>query len=186
MQRIHPEITVDASYRSSILIIQGKFMRNLATQTAVLGLLALTAMLSGCGSSTPATLTAADGTWESALIGPGSGGAVFNFITSFSVDGTGGLSISYISFLTTGPCFPISGNTAGGTFAVTATGTTPTADFAFTVQSGGSTLALTGTATGATDTSGTTTWSSITGTWTLTGGDPCTGSGTFTMKRTGG
>jgi hypothetical protein len=161
-------------------------MRNLATQMAVLGLLALTTMLSGCGSSTPATLTAADGTWESALIGPGSGDAVFNFITSFSVDGTGGLSISYISFLTTGPCFPISGNTAGGTFVVTATGTTPTADFAFTVQSGGSSLALTGTATGTTDTSGTTTWSSITGTWTLTGGDPCTGSGTFTMTRTGG
>jgi hypothetical protein len=53
------------------------------------------------------------------------------------------------------------------------------------VQSGGSTLALTGTATGTTDSSGTTTWSNITGTWTLTGGDPCAGSGTFTMSRTG-
>lgn len=152
---------------------------------AIFGLLILGMTMLACGGgSTPTTETAADGTWESALIGPGSGDAVFNFITSFSVDGTGGLSVSYISFLTTGPCFPITGNNAGGTFVVTATGTAPTADFAFTVQSGTNSLALTGTATGTTSTTGTTTWSTITGDWTLTGGDTCTGAGTFTMTRT--
>jgi hypothetical protein len=154
---------------------------------AISALLILGLTMLGCGdSSTPSTETAADGVWESALIGPGSGDAVFNFITSFSVGGTGSLSVSYISFLTTGPCFPITGNTAGGTFTVTATGTSPTADFAFTVQSGSNSLALTGTATGTTDTAGTTTWSTITGDWTLTGDEACTGAGTFTMTRTGG
>lgn len=157
-------------------------MRNLA----IVGLLAVSLTLAGCGSSTPSTVKAADGVWESALLGPGAGVGVFNFITSFSVGGGGGLSVSYLSFLTTGPCFPISGATASGTFDVTATGTSPTADFNFTVQSGTSSLAMTGTATGTTDTSGNTTWSTITGDWTLTGDTGCTGSGTFTMTRTAG
>ena len=157
-------------------------MRNLA----ILGLLALELMLIGCGSSTSSTVKTANGTWESALIGSDAGVGVFNFITQFSV-GTGGtLSVSYLSFLTTGPCFPISGDTASGSFDVTASGTTPAANFQFTVQSGSNTLAMTGTATGTTDSSGNITWSKITGTWTLTGGTDCAGSGTFTMTRTGG
>ncbi|MBZ5680629.1 MAG: hypothetical protein LAO24_11025 [Acidobacteriia bacterium] len=154
-------------------------MRNLA----ILVLLAMELAVIGCGGSTTSTVKAADGTWESALAGSNAGVGVFNFITSFSVGGSGSLSVSYLSFLTTGPCFPISGNTASGTFNVTATGTTPTADFQFTVQSGNSALAMTGTATGTTDSSGNVTWSTITGTWTLTGDTGCTGSGTFTMTR---
>jgi len=157
-------------------------MRNLA----ILGLLALELMLIGCGGSTSSTVKTANGTWESALIGSDAGVGVFNFITQFSV-GTGGtLSVSYLSFLTTGPCFPISGDTASGSFDVTASGTTPAANFQFTVQSGSNTLAMTGTATGTTDSSGNITWSKIAGPWTLTGGTDGAGSGTFTMTRTGG
>ena len=157
-------------------------MRNLA----ILGLLALELMLIGCGGSTSSTVKTANGTWESALIGSDAGVGVFNFITQFSV-GTGGtLSVSYLSFLTTGPCFPISGDTASGSFDVTASGTTPAANFQFTVQSGSNTLAMTGTATETTDSSGNITWSKIAGPWTLTGGTDCAGSGTFTMTRTGG
>jgi hypothetical protein len=126
---------------------------------------------------------AANGIWESALTGPNAGVGVFNFITSFSVGSSGSLSVSYFSFLTTGPCFLVSGDTVSGSFNVTATGTSPAADFQFTVQSGNSTLAMTGTATGTTDSSGNVTWSTITGTWTLTGDTGCTGSGTFTMTR---
>jgi len=157
-------------------------MRNLA----ILGLLALELMLIGCGSSTSSTVKTANGTWESALIGSDAGVGVFNFITQFSV-GTGGtLSVSYLSFLTTGPCFPISGDTASGSFDVTASGTTPAANFQFTVQSGSNTLTMTRTAAGTTESPGNITWWKITGTWTLTGGTGCAGSGTFTMTRTGG
>jgi hypothetical protein len=154
-------------------------MRNLVT----FGLLAWAFMLVGCGSSTPSTVKTADGIWESALTGSGAGVGVFNFITTFSVGSGGSLSVSYFSFLTTGPCFPVSGDTASGSFNVTATSTSPTADFQFTVQSGSSMLAMTGTATGTADSSGNITWSTVTGTWTLTGDTGCTGSGTFTMTR---
>jgi hypothetical protein len=157
-------------------------MRNLA----ILGLLAVELTLVGCGSSTSSTVKTADGVWESALIGSNAGVGVFNFITRFSVGTNGSLSVSYLSFLTTGPCFLISGNTASGSFNVTATGTSPAANFEFTVQSGGNALALTGTATGTTDSSGNITWSTITGTWALTGETGCEGSGTFTMTRTSG
>jgi len=157
-------------------------MRNLA----ILGLVGLELMLIGCGSksSTTSTTQAANGLWESALVGSDAGVGVFNFTTSFTVGSDGSLSVTYFSFLTTGPCFPLTGNSTSGSFDVTATGTTASANFQFSVQSGGSTLSMTGTATGATDSSGNTTWKSITGTWTLTGGTGCTGSGTFTMTQT--
>ena len=156
---------------------------------AVLLLLALELTLTGCGSSTASSsVKAANGTWESSLIGTDAGIDVFKVITTFSVGATGALSVSYFGFLTTGPCFPLTGETPSGTFTVTSATTTSTsANVQFTVPSSGNSLAnslaMTGTATGTTDTSGNTTWSTITGTWTLTGGSGCTGSGTFTMKR---
>ena len=152
---------------------------------AIVVFLALELILGGCGTGTSSAVTAANGVWESALLGSGAGVDVFNFITSFSVGSSGSLSVTYFGFLTTGPCFPVSGDTANGSFDVTSTGTSPTADFQFNVQSGGSSLAMTGTATGTTDSSGNVTWSTITGTWTLTGGTGCNGSGTFTMTRKG-
>jgi hypothetical protein len=151
---------------------------------ALLVLLAIELTLTGCGSSPTSTAKAADGTWESALIGTDAGVGVFNFLTKFSVGANNALSVSYFSFLTTGPCFPLTGETTSGTFTVTSATTTSTsANFQFTVKSGASSLAVTGTAAGTTDSSSNTTWSTITGTWTLTGGSGCTGSGTFTMTR---
>lgn len=150
----------------------------------VLVLLAFELTSIGCGGSTTSSVKAADGTWESALIGTNAGVGVFNFLTSFSVSSNGALSVSYFSFLTTGPCFPVNGETVSGTFDVTSATTTSTsANFHLTVQSGGDSLTMTGTATGTTDTSGNTTWSTITGTWTQTGGSGCAGSGAFTMTR---
>lgn len=155
-------------------------MRNLA----IIGLLAVGLMVVGCGSSnkTTSTTSTANGLWESALVGSDAGVGVFNFTTSFTVDSNGSLSVAYFSFLTTGPCFPLTGNTTSGSLTTSSTGTTASGNFQFNVQSGGSTLSLTGTATGSTDSSGNTTWTSITGTWTLTGSTGCTGTGTFTMK----
>jgi hypothetical protein len=158
-------------------------MRNLA----ILGLVALELMVCGCGSKSNSTTSAsqsANGIWESALVGKDAGVGVFNFSTAFTVNGDNSLSVSFFSFLTSGPCFPLTGNKTSGSFDVTSTGTTPAANFQFSVQSGGSNLSLTGTATGTTDSSGNTTWTSITGTWTLTGGTNCAGGGTFTMTKT--
>jgi hypothetical protein len=178
-----PSDTMTYRMGNSFQLFTGQFMRNLA----ILGLVAMELMVVGCGSSnsTTSTSNAANGIWESALVGSDAGVGVFNFTTSFTVGGSGSLSVTYFSFLTTGPCFPLTGETTSGSFDVTSTGTTPAADFQFTVQSGGSTLSLTGTATGTTDSSGNTTWKSITGTWTETGGTNCGGSGTFTMTQTG-
>ena len=155
-------------------------MRNLA----ILGLLAVELLVAGCGSSSKTSTTAANGIWESALVGSGAGVDVFNFTTSFTINGDGTLSVAYFSFLTTGACFPLTGESTGGSFDVTSTASTSsTATFTFTAQSSGNTLSLTGTATGTTDSSGNTTWTSITGTWTLAGGTGCTGGGTFTMTK---
>lgn len=154
----------------------------------ILGLLAVELMVVGCGSSnnsTTSTTQAANGIWESGLVGTDAGVGVFNFTTAFTVNSDNSLSVSFFSFLTTGPCFPLTGDSTKGSFDVTSTSTTPSASFRFTVQSGGSTLTLTGTATGTTDSSGNTTWTSITGTWTVAGGTNCTGGGTFTMTKTG-
>jgi hypothetical protein len=170
------------TYRSFIPLFTGLFMRNLA----LVGLLALELMVTGCGSShsTTSTTQSANGIWESALVGSDVGTGVFNFTTTFTVGGDGSLSVTYFSFLTTGPCFPLTGDSTSGSFNVTSTGTTPAATFTFSVQSGGNNLSLKGTATGTSDSSGNVTWTSITGSWGLTGGTGCAGSGSFTMTKT--
>lgn len=159
-------------------------MRNLA----IFVLVAMELMVMGCGSNnnTTSTTQGTTGIWESALIGTGAGVGVFNFTTSFTIGGDGSLSVTYFSFLTTGPCFGLTGETTSGTLTGSTTGTTTTGPFQFSVQQNGNTLTMTGTATGTTDSSGNTTWTSITGTWTLTGGTSCAGSGTFTMTQTSG
>lgn len=159
-------------------------MRSLSISVFV----AMELMVMGCGSSHNATSTAstsANGIWESALVGSDAGVGVFNFTTSFTVASDNSLNVGYFSFLNTGPCFPLTGETTSGSFKVTSTAATASAaDFQFMVQSGGNTLSMTGTATGTTDSSGKTTWTSITGTWSLTGGAGCAGNGTFTMTKT--
>lgn len=160
-------------------------MRNLA----IVGLVFMELFVAGCGSNSSTTSTAqtaANGIWESSLIGSDAGVGVFNFTTAFTINGDGSLSVTYFSFLTTAPtaCFPLTGESTNGSFDINSTGNTASANFQFTVQSGGNSLSLTGTATGTTDASGNTTWTSITGNWTLTGGSGCTGTGTFTMTKT--
>lgn len=169
---------------TSFQIFKGQLMRNLA----ILGLVAMELIVMGCGSksSTTSTTSGTTGLWESALIGKNAGVGVFNFTTSFTIGGDGTLSVSYFSFLTTGPCFGLTGDTTSGSLTGSTSGTTATGTFQFSVLSNGNTLAMTGTATGTTDSSGNTTWTSITGTWTLTGGTNCAGSGTFTMTQTTG
>jgi hypothetical protein len=128
----------------------------------------------GCGtnSSHPGTI---DGGWNATLT-DSNNSTIFSFGTSLTVNNDGTLSVTSFQFNSDSPCF-VSGATHSGSFALGGdfnghvTGT-----FHFVVQSGspaGNTLSLTGTANGNT----------IAGTWTLTGGTGCTGSGNFTMTK---
>jgi hypothetical protein len=152
----------------------------------IVGLLALGFFLAGCGTTRTPTTAAAGGNWAATFAGPPAGETLFNFITTFSVNAGGSMSVSSVNFLTTssGSCFPVTGVTAAGTFDVTSAQSDPTAtaNVTFSLQNGGNALAMTGTATGVTNTTAlTTVWNAVTGTWTLTGSSSCTGGGTFTM-----
>ncbi|HEY6339844.1 MAG TPA: hypothetical protein VIW68_15240 [Candidatus Sulfotelmatobacter sp.] len=159
---------------------------------AIVGLLALGFFLGGCGTTRTPT-TEAGGHWEVifAAGNPPVNETLFNFETTFTVSGSGALIVTNVNFLTTGPCFAVSGvgDRVAGKWSVTSAPSDPiaTANVTYTVQGGGNLLTLTGTATGSTNTvTDVTNWSAVTGTWTLTGNSNCTGSGaspggTFTM-----
>ena len=150
---------------------------------AIVALLAVGCFLAGCGTSTTPLTQNAGGNWEATLVGENAGINVFNFVTTFTVTNSGVLQVSYLGFLTTGPCFALTGEQVGGNFTITSAADDPTAtaNVTFTVQ-GASLLSMTGTALGTTNTAtNVTTWTSVTGTWTLTGGNNCAGTGTFTM-----
>ena len=145
-------------------------MRKLAVAFVLLTGLALI----GCGSKN-SNASNMNGTWNASLMS-GGGSPVFTFGTSLKVNGDGSLSISNFTFTTNSPCF-VSGQTESGSFTLSGDfNGMVNGKFGFTVQSGdpaGNTLTLSGTANGNT----------ITGTWTLSGGTGCSGSGTFTMTK---
>jgi hypothetical protein len=153
-------------------------------EVAILLLFAL--LLNGCGTTTN-TQTAAGGTWQSVM----SAGEVtgLTFTTQFTVDSNGDLSISYFQFLNQGACFPINGGSVSGSMILTENQTdySVTGPFTYTVQSGGSTLSLTGNVTGTENglNGGTLSSGTVTGTWTLTGGTGCDDAvgGIFTMTQ---
>jgi hypothetical protein len=137
---------------------------------AVAWLVAVVLTLAGCGSNDHHQGNI-NGTWTAVLTDTN-----FNFSTSLVVNSNGTLNVSQFSFSTAGPCF-VSGETESGSFTLTGDfNGNVMGQFGFMVVSGspsGNTLTLTGTANGNT----------ITGTWSLTGGVGCTGSGTFTMTK---
>lgn len=143
-------------------------------QFAVALLLAVGLTLVGCGSnsSTPGNI---NGTWNATLI-DSNNTTVFSFGTSLVVNGDGTLSITNFTFNSNSPCF-VSGQTESGSFTLMGNfNGQVNGKFGFVVQSGspaGNTLTLSGMATG----------NLISGTWSLTGGTGCTGSGSFTATR---
>ena len=139
---------------------------------AVLLLVGLTLVGCGSNSSNPSNI---NGTWTATLL-DSNNTTVFTFGTSLMVNGDGSLTISNFNFSTNSPCF-VSGETETGSFALSGNSNgNVTGKFGFNVQSGspsGNTLILSGTANGNT----------ISGTWTLTGGTGCSGSGSFNMVK---
>jgi hypothetical protein len=137
---------------------------------AVAGLVAMVLTLVGCGWHDHGHGNI-NGTWTAVL-----SDTDFSFGTSVVVNSDGTLSISQFSFSTNGACF-VSGETESGSFTFTGDfNGNVTGQFAYKVVSGspsGNTLTLTGTANGNT----------IAGSWSLTGGSGCQGSGTFNMTK---
>jgi len=154
-------------------------------------LLLATLLLNGCGSSSTPAPASAGTTWEAQMLGGEGTASGFSFITQFTINTDGTLSITYFQFLNSNStqCFPVSGGTQTGSMMLTENQTTfaVTGTFSFTIQSGGNTLTLTGTVTGTASAASSTTLTSATvdGNWTLSGGTGCSDAtgGSFTMTK---
>jgi hypothetical protein len=150
-------------------------------------------MLNGCSGNSATVQAASGAVWQAQLTGGSGAASGLSFITTFTVNGDGSLSVTNFQFLNQSSCFPVNGEDPSGSISnlqvISNTGQV-TGDFSFTVVGGGNTLTLTGPLTG-TETgiviggSNTGTFSSaaVVGAWTLTG-DTCnltTGQTSFTM-----
>jgi hypothetical protein len=144
-------------------------------QFSIVTLLAVSLVLVGCGSHSSSNPANINGTWN-AMLTDTNNQTFFSFGTALTVQGDGTLAVATFTITSASPCF-VSGQTESGSFALTGNfNGNVTGKFGFVVQSGspaGNVLTLSGTANGNT----------ISGTWSLTGGFGCTGSGAFTMNR---
>jgi len=152
---------------------------------AILAMLALEFAVCGCGANPPTTVTTTtSGNWEAQLFGGTGPTAQLNFVTSFNVTDTTGitnepLDITGFGFFNAGSCFTL------GPTAVTESGTatlntnsagqvTGTLNLVVNSTTSGSVLTLngnlTGTSNGTTTTTGTLSNGVVVGNWTLTPG----------------
>jgi hypothetical protein len=161
---------------------QGSYMK----QVALLLLVAL--LLNGCSGSNSPVQQASGSVWQAQLSGGTGSASGLSFITQFTINGGGSLSISNFQLLNAGTCLPVTtGDSASGSITnldVVSTSGAVTGDFSFTVQGNSNTLTLTGTLTGTetgaqlgTTDVGTFTAATITGSWTLSGATTCTDAG---------
>ena len=145
-------------------------MKHFAVGALLIAVLAIV----GCGYSNR-NAGSINGMWNATLLSNGNA-TNFNFGTSLTAAGNGGLTVVSFSFTTNSPCFA-NGETETGSFTLSGNyNGQVNGTFGMTIQSSGSapnTLVLNGTAAGNT----------ISGNWTLAGSPGCTGSGTFVMTR---
>lgn len=158
-------------------------------EVAILLLVALT-FATGCSSNQTIAQTASGGVWQAVTAGGEGDSSGFSFITQFTVDSNGALSISNFQLDNSTSCFGSGTASAGGTLTLTynsADQLIPPSALTFTVTSSAgdtvtfSSTTVTGTANGTTLTGG-----SIVGTWVLApaSGSACVAtSGTFTMTQ---
>jgi hypothetical protein len=164
---------------------------------AILIVLALELAVSGCGTTSPPPVinTSTAGLWEAKMFGGTGEASLLGFTTTFVVENNGPLNVTSFAFFNQGSCFTnglnaqnVSGTanftTNVGTDQVTGSlnlivnSVSPVGNvLTLTSPDGG----LTGTSNGTTTTAGTLTNGVAVGTWTLTGGQGCAGSGTFVM-----
>jgi hypothetical protein len=137
-------------------------------------LLAVSLVLSGCGS--PSSVTGnINGTWKATL--NSSGNETFAFVTNLTVNGDGSLGTSSLEITVNNlPACTFPAVTESGSFTITGNFSGQiSGKFNYVITSTGdtiNTLTLNGTVSGG----------QITGTWTVTGNSAgCSGNGTFTM-----
>ena len=144
------------------------------SKLAVALLLAAGLVLVGCGSNNSNSSTI-NGNWTAVLTNSSDESQAFTFTTSVTENNDGTLSVTNLT-ISSSSCF-VSGETESGSFALGGNiNGNVTGQFQFNVMSASpsnNVLTLTGTANGNT----------IKGTWTLTGGTGCQGSGNFTMTK---
>ena len=137
-------------------------------------LLAAGLVLVGCGSNN-SNSSNISGNWTAVLTNSSDGSQAFTFTTSITENNDGTLGVTNLT-ISSSSCF-VSGETESGSFALGGNlNGNVTGQFQFKVLSASpsnNVLSLTGTANDKT----------IKGTWTLTGGTGCQGSGTFTMTK---
>jgi len=145
-------------------------MRNLAVAL----LLAAGLVLVGCGSNN-SNSSNINGNWTAVLTNSSDGSQAFTFTTSITENNDGTLSVANLT-ISSSSCF-VSGETESGSFALGGNvNGNVSGQFQFKVLSASpsnNVLTLTGTANG----------NAIKGTWILTGGTGCQGSGNFTMTK---
>lgn len=165
---------------------------------AILFVLAPALFVCACGgrtvTQTPTTQT--NGNWEAQLTNSSGQGSLLNFVVSFSLNITGPLDITGISFFNANSCFQTGLNvtTESGTANLnTNNAGTVSGPFTLTVTAAGTGTKLTltgtisGTSNGTTTTTGTLSNGNVVGTWTLAPGSTadkaCTAvnNGTFIM-----
>jgi hypothetical protein len=153
-------------------------------EVAILLLAVLT--LNGCGGNNSPVQQASGSIWQAQLSGGAGAASGLSFITTFTINGDGSLSISTFQLLNQAACLPVTGASPAGSITnldVVSTTGEVTGNFSFTVQGNGNTLTLTGNLTGTetgaqqgTTNIGTFTAATITGSWTLGGSTTCTDS----------
>jgi hypothetical protein len=156
---------------------------------AILLLVTLASLASGCGTSQTLAQQQAGGVWQANLSGTVSN---LSFIAQFTVNSDGALTITNFQFLNNAACFPF----VNGTNSASPAGSLANLNYnaadqivsgtlTFTVAQNGNTLTLTSTSVTGTLNGSSLTGGEIQGKWVLQGsGSGCSsGSGTFTMTQ---
>jgi hypothetical protein len=165
-------------FLDSLLLRFSLWEGNVYKQIRMVVLLALALTMSGCGSGSGPGSGNINGTWV-AILNNANGSPAYSFSTTFTQGSGSTLSITNFAFTVPGPCFEsyqgdqyseagsftLSGNSNGniaGTFGMTISTIFPTTN---------NVLTLNGTVNGDT----------ISGTWSATGLQGCSGNGKFTI-----
>jgi hypothetical protein len=160
-----------------------------AVATVLLISLALL-LADGCGTDQNHAQQEASGVWQANLTGTSSG---FGFITQFTINANGGLTIANFQFLNNESCFPYTNGSNGAASAGQLTDLTynsgnqiVSGNFSFTIVESGNTLTLTSTSVNGTLNGKSLSGGLIQGTWTLVAGSSTgcgNSSGIFTMTQ---
>ena len=139
-------------------------------------------IMAGCSTTSSNNSGSINGHWNAALSETPTGPVVYGFSMDITQANAGALSISNLTFSTTGSCFQGTATSATGNFTLSGNfNGNVTGTFGMTVSTefpGGARQNV------LTLSNGTVNGNTIAGSWTLTGVTGCNGQGTFTINKT--